>query len=65
MHDLLSDWIGAVKSSQRDLAAAVVAGHATDFAAYQRLVGRYEGLSEALQILEGLQEADDQRRNAL
>lgn len=64
MHDLISDLIGSIKALQRDIAASLVAGNATDFMAYQRLVGRYEGLSEALKTLEGLQDADDQRRNA-
>lgn len=65
MHDLAADLIGAIKTAQREIAASLVAGNATDFAVYQRLVGRYDGLTEALNILEGLQDADDQWRNNL
>lgn len=56
----ISDLIGRIKSSQVEIAASLAHGHATDFSAYQRLVGRYQGLQEAMDILNDLlKEKDD------
>jgi hypothetical protein len=56
----VSDLIGRIKSSQVEIAASLAHGNASDFSAYQRLVGRYQGLQEAMDILNDLlKEKDD------
>jgi hypothetical protein len=56
----ISDLIGRIKSSQVEIAACLAHGNAADFNAYQRLVGRYQGLQEAMDILNDLlKEKDD------
>jgi hypothetical protein len=55
-----SDFIGAVKVRQAEIASSLTSGHAVNFETYQRLVGQYAGLQEALHILEELlKEKDD------
>jgi hypothetical protein len=46
-----SDFISAIKVRQADIAVSLTAGHVVNFETYQRLVGQYAGLEEALQIL--------------
>jgi hypothetical protein len=55
-----SDFIGAVKARQHEIAFALAGGNAVTFEAYQRLVGQYRGLQEALEILNNLLREDDE-----
>ena len=50
----LGDLIGGIEASQRDIAASLAQGNAPTWEAYQRLVGQYEGLQRALDILNNL-----------
>ena len=51
---LVSDFIGAVEEHKKTIAESLVAGNATTFEAYQRLVGQHQGLEKALEILNDL-----------
>ena len=55
------DFIGVVKVRQAEIASSLVAGNAVNFETYQRLVGQYQGLQEALSILENLLKEDDEQ----
>jgi thioredoxin reductase len=55
----VSDFIGAVKARQTEIAGSVVAGNCTTYEAYQRLVGINAGLEEALDILNNLLKEED------
>jgi hypothetical protein len=59
----VSDFIGAVKARQTEIANSVIAGNCLTYDAYQRLVGTNAGLEEALDILNNLlkEEEDDDR----
>ncbi len=50
----LGDLIGGIEASQREIAASLARGNAQTWEAYQRLVGQYAGLQEALDILNNL-----------
>jgi hypothetical protein len=50
----VEDFIDQVKVRQAEIANSLTAGHAVNFETYQRLVGQYAGLEEALQILNNL-----------
>jgi hypothetical protein len=50
----LGDLIGMIKARQLDIAASLVAGNATNWESYVRLVGHAAGLDEALDILNNL-----------
>ena len=56
----LSDLIGGIKARQAEIASSLVAGNATNWESYQRMVGHYSGLKEALDILENLMKEDDE-----
>jgi len=49
-----NDFIDGVKRRQQEIAASLVDGNCVNFETYQRLVGQYQGLQEALQILDNL-----------
>jgi hypothetical protein len=53
---LLNNLISAVKVRQNEITEALAAGQAEDFEAYQRLVGRFQGLKESIEILNQLME---------
>ena len=55
----ISDLIGQIKTSQAEIASSLALGNAQNWDAYQRLVGRHEGLAEALQILDNLMKEDE------
>jgi hypothetical protein len=55
---VLGDFIGRVKVEQAKLADSLTQGFATNFETYQRLVGRHQGLQEALSILNQLLEEE-------
>jgi uncharacterized membrane protein (UPF0136 family) len=56
----ISDLIGQIKASQAEIASSLALGNAQNWDAYQRLVGRNEGLQEALEILNNLMKEDDE-----
>jgi hypothetical protein len=55
----LSDLIGGIKARQAEIASSLVAGNATNWESYIRLVGHNAGLQEALDILNNLMKEDD------
>ena len=57
----ISDLIGQIKVSQAEIASSLALGNAQNWDAYQRLVGRYEGLKEALDILNNLMKEEDEQ----
>ena len=59
---LISDFIGAVKARQAEIAQGLAHGHASDFNAYQRLVGENLGLEQSLEILNYLLKEDEDDR---
>jgi hypothetical protein len=59
---LISDFIGAVKARQAEIAQGLAHGNASDFNAYQRLVGENLGLESALEILNHLLKEDEDDR---
>jgi hypothetical protein len=59
---LISDFIGAVKARQAEIAQGLAHGNASDFNAYQRLVGENLGLESSLEILNHLLKEDEDDR---
>lgn len=59
---LISDFIGAVKARQAEIAAGLAHGNAPDYVAYQRLVGENLGLEQSLEILNYLLKEDEDDR---
>ena len=59
---LISDFIGAVKARQAEIAQGLAHGNASDFNAYQRLVGENLGLDQSLEILNHLLKEDEDDR---
>ena len=58
----VSDFIGAVKARQAEISAGMTNGNCVNFETYQRLVGQYQGLTEALEIINNLlKEKEDDR----
>jgi hypothetical protein len=57
-----SDFIGAVKARQAEISMGLTNGNCVNFESYQRLVGQYQGLEEALEILNNLLKEDDDDR---
>lgn len=57
----VSDFIGAVKARQAEISSGLTNGNCVNFESYQRLVGQYQGLQEALEIINNLlkEEEDD------
>jgi hypothetical protein len=55
----LSDLIGGIKTRQAEIASSLVAGNATNWESYIRLVGHNAGLQEALDILNNLMKEDE------
>ena len=59
---LVSDFVGAVKARQAEIAKGLAHGNASDFNAYQRLVGENLGLESSLEILNHLLKEDEDDR---
>ena len=55
----ISDLIGGIKARQAEIASSLVAGNATNWESYIRLVGHNAGLQEALDILNNLMKEDE------
>ena len=58
----ISDLIGQIKTSQAEIASSMAQGNAQNWDVYQRLVGRHEGLEEALGILNNLMKEEENER---
>ena len=56
----VNDLIGGMKASQSEIALALATGSAQTWEAYQRMVGTYQGLQDALDILNNLLREDDE-----
>jgi hypothetical protein len=59
---LLSDFISAVEARQAEIAQGLAHGNASDYYAYQRLVGENLGLEASLEILNHLLKEDEDDR---
>jgi hypothetical protein len=61
MKDFISEIIGRVKTERSNLADTLTAGmNVNTFEDYQRLVGRYEGLTQTLNLIEEILTEDDE-----
>ena len=49
-----SQLIGVIKGLQADIAASLANGNANSYEVYQRLVGEYRGLEQALKAIDQL-----------
>ncbi len=56
----VEDFIGAVEGKKAEISRSLTAGNAVNFETYQRLVGQYMGLQDALQILNDLLKENDE-----
>ena len=54
----LSDYIGRLKAEQGKISEVLHAGTPVNYESYQRLVGHYQGLAEALSILDAMLEEE-------
>lgn len=60
--DIISQFISLAKETKQNIADTVAAGHGVNsFENYQRLVGRAEGLTIALQLLDDIMTGDDEK----
>ena len=55
---LLADFVGRVKVEKAAIADALAKGNASSWEVYHRLVGRHQGLEEALNIINQLLEEE-------
>jgi hypothetical protein len=56
----ISDLVSGIKASQSEISLSLARGNASTWEAYQRMVGQYQGLEQALEILNNiLKEPDD------
>jgi hypothetical protein len=61
MKDFISEIISRTRNEQKKLADTLTAGsNVNNFEDYQRLVGRFEGLKAALDIVDELLREDDE-----
>jgi len=61
MIDLISEILNRIKKQKMTLAEAIASGvNVHSFDAYQRLVGKHEGLSETLMIIEEILSEDEE-----
>jgi len=61
MKDLISELIERLKSADKDITEAIASGiNIHNYETYQRFVGKKEGLSEALVIIESILSEDDE-----
>ena len=57
---LISDFLGAVKARQTEIATSLIDGNCVNFETYQRLVGQHQGLQESIDILNNLMKEKDE-----
>jgi hypothetical protein len=55
----IGDLIGGCKSRQAEIAGSLAVGNAAKWETYKQMVGQYQGLQEALDILNKLIEEDE------
>ena len=61
MKDFVSEIIGRVKTERSNLADTITAGmNVNTFDDYQRMVGRYEGLTQTLNLIEEILTENDE-----
>jgi hypothetical protein len=61
MKDILSEILKRIKESQKELTEAIASGsNIHTFDHYQRFVGKREGLSDALAIIDAILSEDDE-----
>ena len=63
MKDIVTELISQIKTEQIRIAESLTAGHAINIESYQRLVGNYQGLQAALNLLDNLMSEDDEENN--
>ena len=56
--DITNGFIHALKIKQNEIKESMVEGRFVNFESYQRYVGRYQGLEQALEILNNLLEEE-------
>ena len=56
----VGDLIAGIKASQSEIALSLAQGNAPTWEAYQRMVGQYRGLEDALAILNNLLKEPDE-----
>ena len=56
----VSDLIGRLKERRLELALSLADVHAINIESYHRLVGQYQGLGEALDILDNIMKEKDE-----
>jgi hypothetical protein len=60
MKDILSEILKRIKTAEKEMTEAIASGiNVHSFDGYQRLVGKREGLSDALAIIESILSEDD------
>jgi hypothetical protein len=61
MVDILGEILKRIKTAEKELTEAIASGvNVHNFDGYQRLVGKREGLSETLSIIESILSEDDE-----
>lgn len=56
---MINRLIDQIKKKRLEIAIALADGHAINIESYHRLVGQYQGLGEALDMLDNLLEEDE------
>lgn len=56
----ISDLIAGIKASQSEIALSLAQGNASTWEVYQRMVGQYQGLTDALGILNSILKEEDE-----
>jgi hypothetical protein len=61
MKDILSEILKRIKAAQHEMTEAIASGtNIRNFDSYQRFVGKREGLSDALAIIDSILSEDDE-----
>jgi aromatic ring-opening dioxygenase catalytic subunit (LigB family) len=61
MRDFLSEILQRIKTAQNEMTEAIASGvNVHNFETYQRLVGKREGLSDTLSIIDQILSEDDE-----
>lgn len=56
----VADYIHAIETRKAEIRLSIAAGNAANWESYQRMVGIYAGLEEALQIMNNLLKEEDE-----
>jgi hypothetical protein len=61
MKDILSEILKRIKTAEKEITEAIASGiNVHNFDTYQRLVGKREGLSDSLAIIDSILSEDDE-----